>query len=307
MKAELVKKWLGRLTRLNPASGHGQCRGKAPHKPLLLLCLVDMAEAGEMAGRTFTRTANLVLRFKEYGALVSERWPTRLDVRMPFFYLRSQGFWQGFTLEMALAQSPESCFVCELNEEFFDLLGDADFRLKARLLLVSRYFEPRERVAILESLGLCADGMEKTEKRMSELKEEGDEAARRKGRSARFAVQVVSRYKFTCALTGLCCLTSDGAAIVDAAHIESWANSENDDVQNGLALCKNAHWMFDEGLWSVMADGRVLLAPYRFTESGPEALRLQPYGGRLLQFAAGVTLRPNAEYFGRHRAFHGYR
>src|SRR5262245_4223895 len=88
---------------------------------------------------------------------------------------------------------------------------DADFRLKARLMLVSRYFEPPERVALLESLGLCADGMERMEKRMCELNDE--EAARRKGRSARFAIQVVSRYKFTCALTGLCCLTSDGAAI----------------------------------------------------------------------------------------------
>ena len=41
-----------------------KCRGKAPHKPLLLLCLLDLAEAGELAGRTFTRTAGLVLRFK---------------------------------------------------------------------------------------------------------------------------------------------------------------------------------------------------------------------------------------------------
>jgi putative restriction endonuclease len=94
---------------------------------------------------------------------------------------------------------------------------------------------------------------------------------------------------------------------VDAAHIESWAASENDDLQNGLALCKNAHWMFDEGLWSLQADGRVVLAPYRFTENGPEALRLQPYGGRLLQFADRVTLRPKPEYFARHRAFHGFR
>jgi putative restriction endonuclease len=266
-----------------------------------------MAEAGELTGRTFTRTANLVLRFKEYGALISERWPTRLDVRMPFFYLRTQEFWQGFSLEMAPAQSPESCFVCELNEEFFHLLGDADFRLKARLLLMSRYFEPCERVALLESLGLCADGVEKAEKRMCELNEEGQEAARHKGRSARFAVQVVSRYKFTCALTGLCCLTTDGSAIVDAAHIESWAASENDDIQNGLALCKNAHWMFDEGLWSVQTDGRVVLAPYRFTENGPEALRLQPYEGRLLQFADVVRLRPNPDFFAKHRAFHRFR
>jgi putative restriction endonuclease len=307
MKAELVKKWLGKLTRLNPAAGRGQCRGKAPHKPLLLLCLIDMAEAGELTGRTFTRTANLVLRFKECGALVSERWPTRLDLRMPFFYLRTQGFWQGFTLEMTVAQAPESCFVCELDENLFELLGDADFRLKARLLLVSRYFEPRERVALLESIGLCADGIETAERRACELNEEAEESAKRKGRSARFAVQVVSRYRFTCALTGLCCLTSDGAAIVDAAHIESWAASENDDIENGLALCKNAHWMFDEGLWSVLGDGRVVLAPHRFKENGPEALRLQPYASRFLQFADGVTLRPKPEYFSRHRAFHGFR
>src|SRR5512139_1139802 len=115
VKAERVRKWLGKLTKLNPASGRGQCRGKAPHKPLLLLCLIDMAEAGELRARAFTRTANLVLRFKEYGALVSDRWPTRLDLRMPFFYLQTQEFWQGFTLEMVPAQSPESCFVCELH------------------------------------------------------------------------------------------------------------------------------------------------------------------------------------------------
>ncbi len=305
MKGELAKKWLGKLTRLNAASGRGQCRGKAPHKPLLLLCLLDMAEAGELAGRTFTRTAGLALRFKSYGALVSERWPTRLDLRMPFFHLRTQGFWEAFALEMTPAQSPESCFVCAFHEEFLDLLCDSDFRLKARFLLVSRYFEPRERVALLESLGLCGDDAEKLEHRIAALNEEAEDAARKRGRSARFAVQVVSRYKFTCALTGLCCLTTDGAAIVDAAHIEPFAENQNDDIENGLALCKNAHWMFDEGLWSVHADGRVILAAQRFTENGPEGLRLQPYARRLLQFAAGVTLRPKAKYFDRHRGFHG--
>ena len=334
MKAEVAKKWLGKLTKLNAATGSGKCRGKAPHKPLLLLCLLDMAEAGELTGRTFTRTAGLVLRFKSYGALVSERWPTRLDMRMPFFYLRTQGFWQAFTLEMTTAQSPESCFVCELHEELFDLLADNDFRLKARLLLVSRYFEPRERVALLVSLGIY-DGrftigdlkpstaredarptgdaarkglhalpFDEAEKLGAQLNEEAEEEARKKGRSARFAVQVVSRYKLTCALTGLCCLTADGGAIVDAAHIEPFAENQNDDIENGLALCKNAHWMFDEGLWSVRRDGRVVLAPQRFTENGPEGLRLQPYAGRLLQFAGGVTLRPKEDYFSQHRIFH---
>lgn len=325
MKSELATKWLAKFTRLNPNKARvgAACRGIAPHKPLLLLCLLDMAEAGEIAGRMFTRTPGLVLRFKSYGSLVSERWPTRLDLRLPFFHLGTQGFWETFTLEMARAQSPESCFVCELHEEFYDVLGDADFLLKARLLLVSRYFEPHERVALLESLGVSADrGTRRAEWKSSSgvrelsyaeaeregmrLNDEAEKAARKKGRGARFAVQVVSGYKYTCALTGLCCLTADGSAIVDAAHIERWASNQNDDIENGLALCKNAHWMFDEGLWSVRSDGRVILAPKRFTENGPEGLRLQPYAGRLLQFASGVTLRPKNEYFTRHRAEHDF-
>jgi hypothetical protein len=63
--------------------------------------------------------------------------------------------------------------------------------------------------------------------------------------------------------------------------------------------------MFDEGLWSVRDDGRVVLEQTRFTESGPEPLRLQPYANRFLQFADSVTLRPGREYFSRHRAYHG--
>ena len=109
---------------------------------------------------------------------------------------------------------------------------------------MSRYFEPRERVALLESLGIGE--IRRAESRKREL-----------------------------------------------------------DIENGLALCKNAHWMFDEGLWSVRSDGQVTLAPQRFIESGPDGLRLSPYAGRLLQFAAGVTLRPKAGYFAKHRTFHG--
>ena len=59
-----AKRWLGKLTRLNPASGRGNCLGKAPHKPRLLLCILDMVEAGEFASKVFTRSPGLVLRFR---------------------------------------------------------------------------------------------------------------------------------------------------------------------------------------------------------------------------------------------------
>ncbi len=82
------------------------------------------------------------------------------------------------------------------------------------------------------------------------------------------------------------------AAIVNAAHIMSWAETQNDDPRNGLALSKNAHWMFDEGLWSVGDDLRVVVNAKRFTENGSEMLRLTSFEGRQLQFDPAAGMLP---------------
>jgi putative restriction endonuclease len=302
---ERTKQWLGKLTKLNPAPARGVCRGKAPHKPLLLLSILDMVEAGEFPVRAFTRSPGLVLRFRSYGSLIADRWPTRLDVRLPFFHLSTQQFWEALDGEMRPAGSPGTCVVCEVNAEFFELLADASFRLKARMVLISKYFEPTERVALFESLGIESGngGGTSTERVM----EEAVDAAKRKGRSARFAVRVCSEYRYTCALSGYRCVTGDGATIVDAAHIEAWAATQNDDPSNGLALSKNAHWMFDAGLWSVDADLRIMVNTRAFTEHGPEAFRLGAFAGRHLQFDPSSRLRPSLECLRRHRSSCGWR
>ncbi len=300
---EYAREWLGRLLRLNAATGRGECRGKAPHKPLLLLCLLDMAENGELPARALTRTAALAMRFRAYGALVVDRWPNRLDLRLPFFHLSTQGFWEPLTAEMRRAHSPDTCVVCEIDPRLFELLADAGFRIKARIVLIAKYFEPTERIAFYESLGLQADAEARTG--TPRVMEEVEEAARRKGRNARFAVRVCSEYRYTCALTGYRCVTADGATIVDAAHIEPWAVTGNDDPANGLALSKSAHWMFDEGLWSVDENLRVIVNRQAFTENGPDALRLSPFAGRHLQFDPSTRLRPALFHLRRHRAAHG--
>lgn len=295
---EHAKQWLAKLTKLNAASGRGDCRGKAPHKPLLLLCLLDMAESGELPARAFTRSPGLVLRFRSYGSIVTDRWPTRLDIRLPFFHLSSQDFWEPLDAEMRQARSMETCALCEMHPEFFELMADAGFRLKARMVLITKYFEPAERLALFETLGL--QHCETTVASANRVLEEASESAKRKGRSARFAVKVCSEYRYTCALTGYRCLTGEGATIVDAAHIEAWCETQNDDPQNGLALSKNAHWMFDEGLWSVDQDWRVVVQTKSFTEHGPESLTLASYRGRHLQFDPSSKLRPQLEYLKKH-------
>lgn len=300
-----ARHWLGRLVKLNPNTGKGICRGKAPHKPLLILCLLDMAECGELPARAFTRSPGLVLRFRSYGALTSERWPSRLDLRLPFFHLRTQKLWEALDAEMRPAGSPETCAVCELHPELFELLADPGFRLKARMVLITKYFEPAERIALFESLGI--QGGEGTSSPTGSVMEEAEAAAKRKGRSARFAVRVCSGYRYTCALTGYRCVTGDGATIVDAAHIEGWASTQNDNPTNGLALSKNAHWMFDAGLWSADENLRVIINTRAFTEHGPEAFRLSSFAGRHLQFDPAAKLRPALDMLRAHRRGFGFR
>jgi putative restriction endonuclease len=189
--------------------------------------------------------------------------------------------------------------------ELFELLADAGFRLKARMVLITKYFSTEEQIALFESLGLQA--REGRTESTSRVMEEAEDAAKRKGRCARFAVHVCSGYRYTCALTGYRCVTGDGATIVDAAHIEAWAATQNDDPTNGLALSKNAHWMFDAGLWSVDADLRIVVNTQAFTEHGPEAFRLGTFSGRHLQFDPSARLRPSAEGFRLHRRRFGFR
>ena len=65
--------------------------------------------------------------------------------------------------------------------------------------------------------------------------------------------------------------------------------------------------MFDEGLWSADNDLRVIVNARRFSENGPEPLRLTSFVGRHLQFDPASKLRPSVEYLRNHRTHHGWR
>lgn len=250
-----------------------------------------------MESPLFSRSPNLVVRFLNYSAITASRWPGKLKIGMPFFHLSSQGFWRSFNQSMHPA-TVDSAFVNEIQPDFYQLCHDPAFRTKARMILISTYFSDPEKVALFSAVGLGSSSG------TPPIKVEEVEAAERKGRSTRFRSDVVIKYHRTCALTGYRCDTIDGASIVDAAHIEPFSASQNDNIGNGLALSKNAHWMFDQGLWVITDDFRVLVPERRFDEAGPDAFLLRSFNGRHLQFDPRSTPRPNVEYIRSHRFRH---
>jgi putative restriction endonuclease len=99
-----------------------------------------------------------------------------------------------------------------------------------------------------------------------------------------------------------CLTTLAGGTIVDAAHIHQFAASGNNDIQNGLALSKNAHWMFDNGLWTLTDDYRVVVATSHFVEAGPDGLFLQQHHGCPIRLPSDTTKRPGTEFLAWHRS-----
>src|SRR5687767_12397161 len=65
----------------------------APHKPLLLLVVLELAEQGVLAAPVLPLTPELAFRFFTYWSIVAHRRTQRPDIRLPFHHLQSDGFW----------------------------------------------------------------------------------------------------------------------------------------------------------------------------------------------------------------------
>src|SRR5262245_32123737 len=95
--------WLRVFARLNV---YRATVGKAPHKPLLLLVALDLAEVGELAGCDLELTPEIAFRFFTYWTIVAHRRTQRPDVRLPFFHLASDGCWEA--LDRSRRPAPDS-------------------------------------------------------------------------------------------------------------------------------------------------------------------------------------------------------
>ena len=82
--------WLAKLGCLKI----DRSKGLAPHKPLLLLVVLELAEKGELPADVLPLSPALAFRFATFWMIVAHRRRQRPDVRLPFFHLKSDGVWQ---------------------------------------------------------------------------------------------------------------------------------------------------------------------------------------------------------------------
>ncbi len=85
-------------------------------------------------------------------------------------------------------------------------------------------------------------------------------AASRIVRDRVFRKVVLRAYGERCAISGLKLINGGGRAEVEAAHIRPVEANGPDVVNNGIALCGTAHWMFDRGLIGLADDLTILVS-----------------------------------------------
>lgn len=237
--------------KLNPnvqlAKGRGKARF-APHKPLLLLCILDLAEAGKLDPPFLFKTADLRLRFDSYWAICQPRWGGQPGLDLPFHYLSSQGFLKPLTREETLSRGPHSTDHAKLDPRFVSDISSKRNLDHIRKVLVESWFPEVEQVALFTALGFTKAKLRQMQ--FEHVKE--DPQLQATGRDARFRVVVVTQYRFTCGLTGYGLHTRKGHSIVEAAHIHKFSKSRNknpimvwpsQETHIGCSMRDSGRWM----------------------------------------------------------------
>ena len=293
-------------------------RFAAPHKPLLLLSVLDLIAEGSITENMIPLTSTLQDTFSRYWSCIMPlTW--RADIAMPFYHLTGDEFWHlvprsGSKDVLDSGRRLRSIRLlhnhtkgARLDDELFDLLCEEEARSVLRASLIEEHFTPQVKESLLEQGTLNVESFEYSRKLLERARHEqrveepySDVDVSEPVRDQGFRRAIVEAYNHRCAVSGIRILTSDYHTAVEAAHIVPWSISHNDDPRNGLALSKLCHWAFEEGLITFSTDYVIQLSS-ELTASYNAPGYLGTLKGRPIHLPDETSLRPAPEYLTWHQ------
>ena len=126
-------------------------------------------------------------------------------------------------------------------------------------------------------------------------------------RGQAFKVVIPQVYDHTCAISRLRLNSFEkSVSMVDACHIIPFAESHDDSIGNGIALCPNLHRAFDRGLISISDDFTVLVNS-NFAEDINSVFALSQFEGQPIKLPYNESFYPSQNCLAAHRARWGFR
>jgi putative restriction endonuclease len=311
------------FTALNRAPGAAwtpDTKRKAPHKPILLLAVLDLVHRGAITTPFIEVTGGLVELnelFNLYWRLIVPLGQTS-SIAFPFSRLDREPFWElipqpGKTITAAIINNTASvsylrkhALGAKLDDNLFQIMQTGKGREALREALLQSCFSAKAQALLREQSVINRDAFDYSrileEKAHLPLVKEIVETAEYRSavRDQGFRRIVVSSYDHRCALCGIRIVTPDGHTLVEAAHIIPWSKSQNDDIRNGMALCRTCHWGFDEGMLGVSDNYTVITSRSIGTDPNFPGLLLT-LSGRGFIPPANRDFWPAQEYLADHR------
>lgn len=307
----------------NLNTGGGRIKDPAPHKPLVLLSVIQAYESGLLTDNKVFITPELISIFKKnWNSLVTTRHT--LGFAMPFFRLKNEpGAW------WELIANPG----CELwvrtgDLSSFSSLSNAVAYAEIDQRLTELFLKPATRRVLEQALleqyfaGKVIDSETKTANSIDELRREMLEESpaayssklkslKKKYNSETYEIELYSReavfrreiiklYDDTCCVTGVRVSAPYSFSMVDACHIVPFYKTFNNHPTNGIALCPNLHRAFDKGAMSVDDQYRVMVSG-TFVENESSRYSLKALAGTLLELPVDKRFWPDREAFAWHR------
>lgn len=282
MTVGTLSKYLTAFANLHRAA-NGE-HGKAPHKPVLLLALLDEISREAYPHGLITITPELIAGFRTYWAalVISEYWKATLQ--NPFRYLHHEGWWHFVKHGTTVTPEHQSPSLRHLAEEYdgvrlepdlWQLLQDSHSLNILRNHLLQTYFgKPDASLVVREStetyLYAEAEKLKQEAERPFRIRINERKEERYYLRHTLFPKVIRGIYHAECAICGLGTQygKSGESTILDGAHIIPFSESHNDDPRNGISFCKNHHWGFDRGWFTISVDYRVQVSPQLVNGTG---------------------------------------
>ncbi len=305
-----LQKYLNSFKKLRIDRAHGI----APHKPVLLLSVLQAFQNNLISDKRIYITPELVALFKtNWSLLVTTHHDCRFA--LPFYHLTSDKFWKlipksGFENLLLLKASMRSfanlnaaieCSV--IDDDLLLLLKDDKSNSILQQFLLDEYFpetknnfsnssgEQQKLFDNIEGKILHEDAAEYRTEIKKLMQQQNEEEIFLRG--SLFKREIPKIYNNTCCISGMKIDATISISMVDACHIVPFCESYDDTITNGIALCPN----LDRGLITIDSNYKVVVSKiFREDESN---YKIRPFEGKEIQLPKQkeyFPLRENLEW-----------
>ncbi len=254
--------------------------GIAPHKPILLLSVLQAYLNNLIKSQRINITPEIVALFKtNWSLLVSTQHDCRISY--PFYYLKSEKFWHlipksGFenidemgSIMKNFSNLNAAVEFAVINDDLFFLMQDKRSNSILTQFLLDEYFPTTKNNFSYSITGqqklfddiegkiLREDSTEYRNEIKTLMEQQNEEEIFIRG--SIFKREIPKIYNYTCCISGMKIAATISVSMIDACHIVPFSESYDDTITNGISLCPNLHRAFDRGLISIDHNYKVLV------------------------------------------------